>query len=300
MSRAEITFGVTTWLWTSPFRTDDIRLFPKIKALGFDFLELAVEDPALIDAALVRQALSDHGLSATMAGAFGPNRDLTSDNPALRTASLAYIRSCVELAEALGITRFGGPMYSAVGKRRLVPPAQREQEWQLAVQGLRQAAPMADDHGVKLAIEPINRFETDLVNTAEAVMRMVGEIDHAAVGVQLDSFHLTLEERDLEQAIRLCGPKLLHVQVSENYRGAPGSGQTRWDAFKRGLDAIGYRGGIAIESFTPAVSELADAVCIWRTLSPTQDEFARAGLAFLRQLFTPAAAPETLKQGNQS
>ncbi len=281
----DVTFGATTWLWASPFSTQDVALFPKIKKMGFDFLELAVEDPTLIHAPTVRRALADNELDAVMAGAFGPTRDLTSEDRSLRDGSLRYIQSCTELCAEIGLRTFGGPMYSAVGKRRMVSSDQRAWEWDLAVAGLRNAAEVAAGSGVCLALEPINRFETDLVNTAADVMRLVSDIGHSSVGVMLDSFHMTLEERDLEQAFRACGSKLVHVQVSENYRGPPGSGQTRWDSFKRGLDAINYRGGVAIESFTPSVASLADAVCIWRLLAPSQDQFAIEGLAFLKQLF---------------
>ena len=148
---------------------------------------------------------------------------------------------------------------------------------------LRRVAGLASARGLQLAIEPLNRFETDLVNTAADVVRLVDEIAHPAARVMLDSFHMTIEERDLEEAIRCVGPRLLHVQVSENYRGTPGTGQTRWDSFMRGLDAVGYQGGVAIESFTPEIKELAGAVCFWRPMAASQDAFASEGLTFLKK-----------------
>jgi D-psicose/D-tagatose/L-ribulose 3-epimerase len=209
---------------------------------------------------------------------------LTSDDPKLRENSFNYITQSLDLANLLGAEFLAGPMYSAVGKARLVPAAQRRIEWDRAVINVRRAAELAAARGLQLAIEPLNRFETDLVNTAEDVMRLTDEIAHPAAKVMLDSFHMTIEERDLEQAIRLVGPRVLHVQVSENYRGTPGTGQTRWDSFKRGLDAIGYSGGVSIESFTPEIKELAGAVCFWRPMAASQDAFASDGLAFLRRL----------------
>jgi D-psicose/D-tagatose/L-ribulose 3-epimerase len=179
-------------------------------------------------------------------------------------------------------------MYSAVGKRRLLPAAERQKEWDRAVTNLRKACDLAARRQVRLAIEPLNRFETDLVNTAADVARMVDEIAHPAAGVMADSYHMNLEERDNEQALRTIGPRLVHVQVSDNYRGCPGKGQVRWDTFKRGIVAAqsaGYKGGIAIESFTPEIKELAGAVCFWRPMEPSQDGFAEDGLAFLKQLF---------------
>jgi D-psicose/D-tagatose/L-ribulose 3-epimerase len=277
--------GVSTWLWTSPFKTETVALFPKIKQMGFDFVEIPIEDPALIDGKTVRRALADHGLTCVGCGAFGPTRDLTHADPKIHANCFDYITRSLDLCRELGTDVFAGPMYSAVGKRRLLPPAQRQAEWNLAVTNLRRACELAGARGMRLAIEPLNRFETDLVNTAADVTRMVDEIGHPAAGVMMDSYHMNLEERDNEQALRTVGHRIVHVQVSDNYRGCPGKGQVRWDAFKRGIVASGYKGGIAIESFTPEIQELAGAVCFWRHMEPTQDGFAQDGLAFLRQLF---------------
>jgi D-psicose/D-tagatose/L-ribulose 3-epimerase len=281
-------FGVSTWLWTSPFTTETIALFPKIKRMGFDFVELPIEDPALIDGKLVRRALDDHGLGCVGCGAFGPTRDLTHEDPKVHAVCFDYIKRSLDLCAELGTDVFAGPMYSAVGKRRLLPAAERKTEWNRAVGNLRKACELAAQRRVRLAIEPLNRFETDLVNTAADVARMVDEIAHPAAGVMADSYHMNLEERDNEQALRTIGHRLAHVQVSDNYRGCPGKGQVRWDTFKRGIlaaQAVGYKGGIAIESFTPEIKELAGAVCFWRPMEPTQDGFAEDGLKFLRQLF---------------
>jgi D-psicose/D-tagatose/L-ribulose 3-epimerase len=278
-------FGASTWLWTSPFKTETVALFSKIKRMGFDFVEIPVEDPTLIDPSVVRRALADNGLAPVICGAFGPTRDLTSDDPKLRETGLDYITRCLDIAVALGGQFLAGPMYSAVGKARLVPAEQRRIEWQRAVENLRRVAGLAADRKLRIAIEPLNRFETDLVNTSEDAMRLVREIDHPAACVMLDSFHMTIEERDLEKAVRATAGKLIHVQVSENYRGTPGTGLTPWTSFARGLAAIGYEGGVSIESFTPEIKELAGAVCFWRPMAESQDAFASDGLAFLQKTF---------------
>ncbi len=281
-------FGVSTWLWTSPFTTATVALFPKIRQLGFDFVEIAIEDPSLIDGRVVRRALADHGLGCIGCGAFGPDRDLTHEDSKVHAGCLDYIARSLDLCAELGTTVFAGPMYSATGKRRLLPPEKRRAEWDLAVRNLRRACALAGERSIQLAIEPLNRFETDLVNTAQDACRLVDDIAHPAAGVMMDSYHMNLEERDNEQALRTVGRRLVHVQVSDNTRGCPGKGQVRWDAFKRGIEAAqeaGYRGGVAIESFTPEIQELAGAVCFWHPIEPSQDGFARDGLAFLKKLF---------------
>jgi D-psicose/D-tagatose/L-ribulose 3-epimerase len=121
------------------------------------------------------------------------------------------------------------------------------------------------------------------VNTAEDACKLVQDINHPAAQIMLDGFHMNIEERDIEKAITLAGNKLLHLQVAENYRGTPGTGQTNWHAYRKALEAIDYKGIITIESFTPDNKELAGAVCFWHPMADNQDEFAREGLQFLKQ-----------------
>ncbi|MDB5250563.1 MAG: xylose isomerase protein [Segetibacter sp.] len=282
----QIKFGVTTWLWTSPFTTESIpAIFSKVADMGFDAVEIAVEDPALIDAKAVKQGLKDYGLHAVVCAAFGPTRDLTHEDPAIHENCFAYLRSCFDLCNAWDTSFLAGPMYSAVGKARMVPPEQRKKEWELAVKNLQKVCGMAGERNLEIALEPLNRFESDLVNTAADVIRLIDDISHPAAKIILDGFHMNIEEPDVEKAIISAGDKLIHFQVSENYRGTPGTGQTRWDAYKRGLEAINYKGTVSIESFTPENKELAGAVCFWHPMAESQDRFASEGLHFLRNLF---------------
>src|SRR5690606_14633591 len=139
----------------------------------------------------------------------------------------------------------------AVGKARMVPTEQRKIEWQRAVDNIHKVCEMAASHDLSVALEPLNRFESDLINTAEDVIRLINEVDHRSAKVLLDGFHMAIEEANIEKAIVTAGEKLIHVQVSENYRGTPGTGQTPWNHFKSGLEKINYKGIVSIESFTP-------------------------------------------------
>jgi D-psicose/D-tagatose/L-ribulose 3-epimerase len=253
--------------------------------MGFDAVEIPVEYPELIDASEVKAALDASGLKPVVCGAFGPTRDLTHDDPAVHKNCIDYVIRCFDLCLAWDAKFVAGPMYSAVGKARMIPPEQRKVEWERAVTNLRKVCHIAGERGLDIALEPLNRFESDLINTAADVMRLVRDIDHRAAKVLLDGFHMSLEERSMEDAILTVGDKLIHVQVSENYRGTPGTGQTPWQAIKRGLTRINYRGAVSIESFTPEIKELAGAVCIWKNLAESQDEFASEGLKFLKELF---------------
>lgn len=277
--------GASTWLWTSPFDSSQTELITRIAALGFDAVELPIEDPALVDCAALAPVIADCGLNVHICGAFGPGRDLTDPDPAVRASTRGYLSSLMEIAGTLGAGFVAGPMYSRVGKARQLSADDRQREWDLAVSELHTVATEAGNRGLAIAIEPINRFESDLVNTAADAVRMVSEIDHPAAKMMLDTFHMTIEESNLGDAIRHAGKNLLHVQVSENHRGVTGTGLTPWIDFRDALRDIHYSGSIVIESFTPDNRDLAGAVCIWKRFARDQDEFASRGLAYLRNLF---------------
>jgi D-psicose/D-tagatose/L-ribulose 3-epimerase len=287
-----VTYGVSTWIWVSPFTTALAdELFAKIARIGFDVVEIAVEDPDLLDIKKIKSALAENALKASVCGAFGPSRDLTNASESIRQNGLDYIERCLDICTELDAGFLGGPMYAAVGKARMLPADARKKEWELAVKNLQKVCDMAAARDLKIALEPLNRFESDLVNTTEDVLRLVNDIGHAAAGIMLDSFHMSIEERDVEKALLAAGDKLIHLQVSENYRGTPGTGQTPWQQYRKGLEQINYEGIISIESFTPDNVELAGAVCFWHPKAESQDAFATDGLQFLQKWASEGKEP---------
>lgn len=279
-------FGANTFIWASPFTTaEHLSLLPKLAGMGFDLIEVAYEDPAQIDTQALAAAAADAGLGVIVCGAFGPGRNLVSADPAERWAASQYIRTLIDAAATLGSPVVGGPMYGAVGKTPAADPASRAAERVIAARELRPLAAYAGDHGVRLAMETLNRFETDLVNVVDQGLELIDRIDSPHVGLHLDTFHMHLEEKDSAAAIRRAGKRVFHVHACENDRGVPGSGQVNWPAVAAALADIGYDGDVVIESFTPQVKSIARAVCIWRDIAPSQDDIAAGGLAFLRTLF---------------
>jgi D-psicose/D-tagatose/L-ribulose 3-epimerase len=281
-----ISIGVNAWVWMSPFTTDSegLALMDKAKQMGFDSFEFGLEDTSHVDPAKLKQKLQQTGLRCVICGAFGPDRDLTHEDSSVRENSLNYITTAIRMCKEAGVKTLAGPMYSAVGKRRHVPPDQKKKEWDLAVKGLKEAGKRAADAGITLAIEPLNRFETDLVNTAEQCERLVNDIGMNNVGFHLDSFHMNIEEKNSGDAIRRAGKRLYHFHACENDRGAPGSGvNVDWPNIAAALKEVGYKGEAVIETFTPKTKSIAAAAAIWRTLAPTQDGLAQDGLAFLRK-----------------
>jgi D-psicose/D-tagatose/L-ribulose 3-epimerase len=278
-------FGVNTFVWVSPCTTETIReLAPMVRAMGFDILEISVENPALIDVTEVKEILAKNHLDTVMCGAFGPDRNLCSTNPEYSENARQYILWLIDAAAELGATTVCGPMYSSVGKDHLEDPDARQAEWERAVAGVRELAVLAQEKNVRLAFEALNRFETDMINIVDQGLQFAEETGMDNVGLHLDTFHMHLEEKNSANAIRKAGNKIFHFHACENDRGVPGTGQVHWMEIGQALKDVNYQGPVVIESFTNQVKEIARAVCIWREIAPSQDAIATQGLNFLKTL----------------
>lgn len=276
-------FGASTFIWESPFGDDKMYLAEHVANLGFDVLEICIEDPERVSAAIIRRVAEEAGVGISVCGAFGPDRDVSHEDPGRRRIGVDYLKFCIDLAAEVGSADVIGPMYSATGKTRLLPEEEREQQREWATESLREAADYAGERGVGLAIEPLNRFETDLINTVEQGLDLCERIGQNNVGLLLDTFHMNIEEKSIPDAMRAAGDRLRHFHSCENDRSAPGSGHVEWNATFEALSDVGYDGLVVIESFTPEIKEIARAVSAWRPVAKSGDDLAREGLAFLKQ-----------------
>lgn len=277
--------GASTFIWVSPFGADTLDLIDHVRELGFDQIEICAEDPDTIDAASVRDRLARAGLAVSVCGAFGPDRDNSSEDPATRANALAYTKRCVDIAADLGGSLVVGPMYAGVGATRMLDAAARRQQWDRAVAALTDAADHAASRGVRLALEPINRFETDLVNTIDQGVRMVADIGRPNVGLLVDTFHMNIEEKSVPDAIRRAGSSILEFHACGSDRGTPGEDHLPWPEIATALRETGFPGAVVIEAFNPKVTAIARAVSLWRPLAESEDALAGGGLAHLRRLF---------------
>jgi D-psicose/D-tagatose/L-ribulose 3-epimerase len=278
--------GINTWVWVSPFGTQDLGLLDKVARMGYDLIEIAVDDPALIDVPALKRKLADTGLGVTLCGAFGPMRDISNLEPEPRKGGVAYIEACVRMAEQLGGGLFSGPVYSAVGKARMVPAEQRKRERAFCVENMRAVAGLAQSCGVTIGVEPLNRFETDMINLAEQAAALIAEVGSPVYKIHIDTFHANIEEKSIPATIRKLGKgAICHFHSCENDRSAPGTGHQDWVGMRDALREVAYDGPVVIESFTPAALEIAKAASMWRPLAASQDELAEQGVSFLRKLF---------------
>jgi D-psicose/D-tagatose/L-ribulose 3-epimerase len=282
-----IQFGASTFIWVSPFDTNAFHLVKKVKEMGYDILEVAVEDKNLIDWKRLKQMVSEFDIKVTVSGAFGTDRDLSSNDGSIRKNAFNYIVDCIKIASDIGSPIFTGPVYSAVGKTRMVSAEQKKQERDWCIENLVNVGKIASDYGVVLGVEPLNRFETDMVNTADQAISIVEEVANRNIRISLDTFHCNIEEKNIPDAIRKVGKNLLcHVQANESDRGTPGTGHLDWKGIRKALADIDYEGAMVIETFGAPSKELAAAACIWRPLANGADELATEGLQFYKQMFS--------------
>lgn len=283
--------GISTFVWVSPFSSASFDILQKAKDIGYNVIEIAVEDRELIDWKALQKVCRNLDLKVSVSGAFGMDRDISSDRPEIRANGLSYIMGCLEIASELESPIFGGPLYSAVGKTRLVSEAQKRQEREWCLENLHLAVRQAEALGVTLALEPLNRFETDMINTVDQAIALVDEVRNDRLKILLDTFHSNIEEKDIPASILKLGDRLVHVQANENDRGTPGTGHLNWTGIRDSLTAIGYRGSLVIETFGAPSKELARAASIWRPLAASADELASEGFEFLKKTFGGQAAP---------
>jgi D-psicose/D-tagatose/L-ribulose 3-epimerase len=280
-----IPIGANTWIWVSPLTDERLaELAPRIRDLGFDLVELPVENPGDWEPERTAELLAGLGLGATVCAVMPPERDLVVTDRSTVTSTQGYLRACVDVAATVGSPVVGGPIYSAVGRTWLMDAGERTATVARLVENLRPVVDYAGERGVRLAIEPLNRFETSFVNTTEQALEIVKRVGSSACGLLLDTFHMNIEEKDPAAAIRLTGSHLAHFHACGNDRGAPGSDHVDWLSIASALADAGYRGPVCIESFTPENQTIARAAAIWRPLAPSPDRLAADGLTFLRKL----------------
>ena len=285
-------YGMNLLLWGGALPLDRIPLLERLKAIGFDGVEVPLFDCTPEQCAELGRTLDGLGLERTAVTVRNESENLISADPRIRARGRAKNKLAVECAAALGSSLLSGPYHSAIGVFSGSVPT--ETEWDLALEGIREMADLAQACGLSLALEYLNRFECYLLTCANDVRRFLGDLDHAACKMMIDMFHANIEETDLGAAIRDSGEALVHVHISENNRGTPGSGHNRWDQIFPALHDINYAGWLTVEAFGLALPEMAAATKIWRRMFTSEEELARDALSFMQRSWNQcSSSPES-------
>jgi D-psicose/D-tagatose/L-ribulose 3-epimerase len=273
-------FGVCTYIWGATFGAEHFPLLPRLKAGGFDGIEVPILAPATFDAAGIGRELDRVGLARTAVANVPPGSSLASSDAGERRRAREHVAACIHAARDLGSTQLAGPMYTPVGF--LTGGRRTDEEWRWAVDSWQHLARAAEAAGVDIALEPLNRFETYFLNLAEDAARFCRDVGSPRVGILLDTFHANIEEKSIGAALRATGPYLKHLHVCENDRGIPGTGHVAWGEFFDTVATLGYDRWLTIESFGFSLGELSTAAAVWRDLAPTPDAIAFEGVQFVR------------------
>jgi D-psicose/D-tagatose/L-ribulose 3-epimerase len=274
--------GMNLLLWTTEVTAEHDGLLDQLKGLGFDGVEIPVFNvESVAPYERLGKRLESLGLGATAVTVMGPDTNPIAADPAIRKAAVAQLERVLDCCAAFRCEILCGPIHSAIGQFSGEGPT--DAEFQAGVDTLRQVAEKAQARNIRLAAEYLNRFENYFLTTAADTARFVRAVNHPSLRMMYDSFHAHIEEKDQARAIASCAAETIHVHISENDRGIPGTGQVHWDTFWSGLKASGYDGYLTIEAFGRALPALAAATRVWRDLFPDPLGLCRDGLAFIKK-----------------
>jgi len=275
-------YGVHAGLWMARWTDEIAPILRTVADLGYDGIEISLLGMDDDKARALGAAIRDHGLEVTVSDGLSPDADITSENAELRAAGIAHLRWAVHTAATLGARGLAGVVFAPWGA---FDPANKAARAARSAECLAELDADLDRHGVTLGIEALNRFETDLVNTAAEAVALAEATGSPRIGALLDTFHLNIEEKDIRAAIAGAGNRLVHFHVSDNDRGVPGSGHVPWADVRAGLADAGHDGWIVAEMFVTGGNPASRDLYIWRDIEPDATDAARRALAFMRDTF---------------
>jgi len=285
--RIGIHAGVWGFDWTPPAAD---RAIMEAASAGYDLIEIPAIDRTTLNAADTRHTLDRHGIDSVVSLALTFADDISDGDPARSARGEHRLTEAVAFASEIGAPFVGGVIFGAMGRYQHTPTtAGRDNS--LAV--LRRVAARAADAGITLGIEYVNRYESNLLNTAAQTVQFIEDLDAPNVVLHLDTFHAAIEEPSLAAAIADAGSHLGYIHASESHRGRLGTGSLDWAQFARDLAATGYQGAITVETFSSAVltENAAIDIGLWRPMWTDPVQLAAQSLAFLRGHLAAAATP---------
>jgi D-psicose/D-tagatose/L-ribulose 3-epimerase len=279
--------GMNLLLWCSHVRPEHFPVMASIKKAGFAGVELPIFEGDAAHFQMIGSELKKQGLRSTAVTVVAPETNPASSEPAVRKAAVDRLKWVLDMMHAFGGETLCGPYHSPLGVFSGSGPTADEKKF--AAETLRQVAEYAVQAKIRLAIEYLNRFECYFLNTAADTAAFVKAVKHPAFGCMYDTFHAHIEEKDPIKAIETVAPHMIHVHISENDRGTPGSGQVRWQDSFKAIRKSGYDGWLVIEAFGRALPELAAATRVWRDFFPSREDVYERGIQFIKEQWAKAA-----------
>ncbi|MCF2946655.1 sugar phosphate isomerase/epimerase [Paraglaciecola aquimarina] len=272
--------GVSLFLWTDFVEQQHFKYFEKLKAAGFDGVEIPLMAGDETHYKLVAQAIKNAGLECTTMSLGLPDKHLISQDPKARAAGLDFLKWAVDMSHLLGSKMLSGPLHSAPAIFTGNFPTEQEKMW--AANGLYDLAEYAQQFDIGIAVEYLNHFESYLCNTMADTQALINLNPHANLGIQLDTHHAHYEENNMRDAIIHGGSNIKYVQISESNRGTPGAGLIDFNEVFTALKHIEYDGWLTVEAFSWKHEQLRKNLHLWRELYTSEKDCYSKGFELIR------------------
>ena len=284
-------FGTLYAYWTKEWTGDYKYFAKKVSDIGFDILEISAGDLLAMsdrDIDELKAVSKDSGIEIT--SNIGPARkyDVASPDEETRERGIKFLSDIMKKMDRLDSRALVGVMYTYWPNA--FDDLDKEAQWERGVKSVKRMGGVARELGIDFCLEVVNRFETNILNTAEEGLRYLKDVDCDSVKLLLDTFHMNIEEDNIPDAFRLCGDKLGHIHVGEGNRKLPGQGHLPWEEIGKALNEIGYTKGVVMEPFVTMGGKVGEDIKVWRDLSggaspEKMDADIKASLEFLRKAF---------------
>lgn len=280
--------GVHALVWVGGWSKDQCREAIKNSAeAGYGLIEIPALDPKSIDVEHTKSTLKEFGLKGACSLGLSFDADINNDDSEIAKRGEARLMDALNVVEQLGGDYLGGVIFSALGKYKF-PPTKKARD--NAVAALKRLAIAAQAKGITLGLEPVNRYESNLLNTGSQALEMIKDIGEPNVVVHLDIYHMNIEEQDLVSPVLEAGNKLGYVHIGASHRGPLGTGNIDFDSFFGALAKIGYKGTITFESFSSTVvaPDLSSTLGIWRNLWTDNKSMAKSAREYIENKIVAA------------
>lgn len=275
----KIKIGASLLSWITPNWNPEAGHYAikKTAQHGFDLIEILLPNNMEFDAVTVKKQLLENKLDVVCS----LNLPKEAHIPFYPSTALTLIYNALDKTAELESTFLGGVLHSGIGVFSGNPVTDKEKEIVSDVLG--EAALYAEKLGITIGIEPINRYESYVCNTASNVLEIIDKTNASNLALHLDTFHMNIEERNFYDPIIEAGTRLKHLHITESNRGMPGEGTVNWDELFKGLKSIDFEGNLVLENFSSSISGMQQAVSLWQSSPYNAEELAVGSLHFIKQ-----------------